>query len=222
MIDANTLLSDVGSSRGAPMGRRNIEDNPKATVTLFRMRMVDDCYDVGGAYWGMGNPMYAAVGEGFEFYQRAESLAAAKTELLNSYPDLNIKMTEVNDDFLAGYIEVALAFTNDESDESGGDPIDQNYSADDISPELMKKMVEDCQNFLHQCGHLITDENCLYKGCSAMSYAGHDFWLTRCGHGCGFWDGDWAEPAATTLTEVSQGEDFGECWLEVGDDGKIY
>ena len=32
--------------------------------------------------------------------------------------------------------------------------------------------------------------------------AGHDFCMTRNGHGCGFWDGDWPEPLATTLTNA--------------------
>jgi hypothetical protein len=50
--------------------------------------------------------------------------------------------------------------------------------------------------------------------------AGHDVWLTRNGHGCGFWDGDWSEPAATRLTKASK--KFGEFNLLVGDDGKIH
>ncbi|QNP78372.1 hypothetical protein [Agrobacterium tumefaciens] len=50
--------------------------------------------------------------------------------------------------------------------------------------------------------------------------AGHDFWLTRCGHGAGFWDGDWPEPAASVLTTAS--EEFGNVDLYVGDDGQIY
>ena len=32
------------------------------------------------------------------------------------------------------------------------------------------------------------------------AYAAHDWILTRNGHGRGFWDGDWHEPAATLLT----------------------
>jgi len=33
--------------------------------------------------------------------------------------------------------------------------------------------------------------------------AGHDFWLTRNGHGAGFWDGDWPE-TGDALTEASK------------------
>jgi len=44
--------------------------------------------------------------------------------------------------------------------------------------------------------------------------------LTRCGHGCGFWDGDWADEVEGTLTEAAKR--FGEVNLYVGDDGLIY
>lgn len=219
MIDGNTLLSDVGSKFGAPMGRMNVTDNPTATVTLFRMRMVDDCYDAGGAYWGSGTPMFAAIGDDFQCYMRANNLEAAKAALLAEYPDLTIQTTEVNDDFVDGYIAAALWSTNDESDESGGVPLDQNYSRDEISPELMATMIEDCRKFLEQCGHLLTEENWLGKG-EMMENAGHDFWLTRNGHGCGFWDGDWADSVEGELHKVC--EEFGNFDLYVGDDGKIY
>lgn len=35
----------------------------------------------------------------------------------------------------------------------------------------------------------------------ARERAGHDLWLTRNGHGVGFWDGDWPEPLAEILTD---------------------
>jgi hypothetical protein len=50
--------------------------------------------------------------------------------------------------------------------------------------------------------------------------AGHDFWLTRNGHGAGFWDGDWTEPAATILTNAAKA--FDECNLYLGDDQAIH
>jgi hypothetical protein len=49
--------------------------------------------------------------------------------------------------------------------------------------------------------------------------AGHDFWLTRCGHGAGFFDGDWPE-AGDHLTDACK--KFREVNLHVGDDGFIY
>jgi hypothetical protein len=52
-----------------------------------------------------------------------------------------------------------------------------------------------------------------------MDYAGHDFWLTRNHHGCGFWDRGLGE-LGDQLTKASQ--QFDEIDLYVGDDGKLY
>lgn len=99
-------------------------------------------------------------------------------------------------------------------------PMDENYSITDLAPEALAKIVDDCAKFQAAHGELFTNENCKYHGCPPDEYAGHDFWLTRNGHGCGFWDGNWEEPAATTLDNASKA--FGECDLYVGDDGKVY
>lgn len=101
-------------------------------------------------------------------------------------------------------------------------PADENYSTEDISSETLAKMIADCQAFQAAHDNLFTDENCTHysREYSVTEYAGHDFWLTRNGHGCGFWDGDWQEPAATTLTNAARA--CGEVNLYVGDDGMIY
>lgn len=85
------LLREVSCKYGAPMGRRSNVDNQSAKVRLFRIIPVDGDYDAGGAYWGFGpwsNPLYAAIGDGFEYYLRADSRAEAKAELLDVYPEL--------------------------------------------------------------------------------------------------------------------------------------
>jgi len=115
------------------------------------------------------------------------------------------------DRFLAQYIETALWSTNDESDESGGEPFDANYSASDIAPESLEKMRADCEAFKRLASDLIEDFD--------DTDVAHDFWLTRNGHGAGFWDGDYPEPQATKLTELSK--KFGEVNLELGD-GRIH
>jgi hypothetical protein len=129
-------------------------------------------------------------------------------------------MTGLNE-FLDGYVTAALWSTNDNSDESGGEPLDANYSDDDIAPETTEKMRADCLKFMEKAGTLIEEENYIgatYQDFEIFSRAGHDFWLTRSGSGCGFWDGDWDN--GEELTEIANS--FGECDLYVGDDGKIY
>lgn len=52
----------------------------------------------------------------------------------------------------------------------------------------IEKARADCAEFIAACGPLFYQAiNC--DGYSAQQF-GHDFWLTRCGHGVGFWDRD--------------------------------
>ena len=125
------------------------------------------------------------------------------------------------DEFFQAYVTTALWSSNDESDESGGYPLDANYSADDIAPETLAEMRADCDRFYA--------ENYEALNCDGVTYGsdfgqdgrgGHDFWLTRNHHGAGFWDGDWPKPQAKILTDAAHA--FGERNLYIGDDGMIY
>lgn len=116
-------------------------------------------------------------------------------------------------EFLAQYIETALwSSIDDESDDSGGVPLDATYGASDLAPELLATMAADCAKF--QADNAANLEDLDDGQC------GHDLWLTRNGHGTGFWDRGYPEPQATELTDAA--EAFGEFHLYVGDDGKIY
>lgn len=125
------------------------------------------------------------------------------------------------DAFTRAYIEAALWSTNDESDEQGGEPLDANYGPDDIAPETMELIIEDCADFQTRFGHLIEDDDPsgLHGEYDRWEKAGHDFWLTREGHGAGFWDGDWPKHG-DELTAASKS--YGSFDLYVGDDGMIY
>ena len=118
-------------------------------------------------------------------------------------------------DFIHAYIEAALFTSTDNSDDSGGQPLDKNYAADDIAESSRKAIISDCMAFMKQNRKDLESDGSLN-----MSQAGHDFWMTRTGQGVGFWDGDWPEPMATRLTKSS--EKFGTMDLYVGDDGKLY
>ena len=113
------------------------------------------------------------------------------------------------------YVEAALWSSTDDD----GTPLDQDHVPADIDRETFEKMRVDCEKFQDANSEHLTAENTSTRyGFDAQ--AGHDFWLTRNHHGCGFWDGDWNEPAATKLTESSHS--FGTFDLYIGDDGKIY
>lgn len=109
--------------------------------------------------------------------------------------------------FTLAYIDAALWSSTDDD----GEPLDANYSVRDIDAATRKRMADDCAAFL--------DANWEALATADLEQGGHDFWLTRNGHGCGYWDGDWAEPHATELTDAAHR--CGEFNLYIGDDGRI-
>jgi hypothetical protein len=128
---------------------------------------------------------------------------------------------EVIDEALEAYIETALWSSHDESDESGGNPMDQNYGPGDIASKTLREMRKDVRDFMESNAVVIMASKVNEGQWSRWGRAGHDFWLTRNGHGAGFWDGDWMPRGlGRELTEASK--PYGEYNLYVGDDGKIY
>src|SRR5208282_338123 len=59
------------------------------------------------------------------------------------------------DEFTRGYIETALWSTNDESDPSGGVPLDQNYDVRDLAPSCLQAMTQDCAKFQAENAELL-------------------------------------------------------------------
>lgn len=85
------------------------------------------------------------------------------------------------DTFTRQYIETALWSENDNADPSGGSPLDSNFSIEDITIDTLKRMAKECMEFQKTNAALLAEHG-------DYSQAGHDFWLTRNGHGAGFWD----------------------------------
>jgi hypothetical protein len=86
-------FSNFSSQYGAPMGRPTTGDAPRDKVSLFRVTMIDGAYDDGGAYWGMGMPLFCARGEAvngdeFQRFVRAGSRAKAAEALGLSHAQL--------------------------------------------------------------------------------------------------------------------------------------
>lgn len=86
------VLSDVSSARGAPMGRRDyVGGAPVGPVTVRLIPLDEGGYDEGGAYWGLGDPLWNACDEGGELdaFFRASSLPAAKRHVRVEFSDLD-------------------------------------------------------------------------------------------------------------------------------------
>lgn len=101
------------------------------------------------------------------------------------------------DKFTQGYIECALWSSLDNADDSGGEPLDRNYSWGDLDGNALAIMVADSRAFqsdnrqdLNDCG-------------LSFERQGHDFWLNRNGHGSGFWD-EGHEPCYRRLSDASK------------------
>lgn len=207
-------------SRGAALGRSSIQDAPEdAPIKLYLLpiRLTDGGdYDVNGTYWGSGDPLfwYADEAGDVDAVLRAKSREAAIEEIRKLYPLATFhdarhyagEAPEI-DPFVIAYATCALWSSSDVDVEH----LDADHDVDDIAPETMAEMIADCRSFRELAGSLLDgiDEE----------QAGHYFWLTRNGHGCGFWDRGLGT-RGDALTKLCK--PFGTVDLYVGDDGKIY
>lgn len=123
------------------------------------------------------------------------------------------------DEFTRAYIEAALWSTHGGEDDDC-ETLDEKYTLAHFAPGTLARFAADCAAFQTANADDI-DAGCKKpRSCTDREYAGHDFWLTRNGHGVGFWDGDWPEEAGQRLTAASKA--FGEIDLYIGDDGKLH
>lgn len=109
---------------------------------------------------------------------------------------------------------VATALWSSTTD--AGEPLDADHDASDIDADTLAVMVRDCESFQDRSGAMIVSD---------PSLAGHDFWLSRNGHGAGFFDGGWSNvPGHGAIGDTLQAmaKSFGEFDLYVGDDGRIH
>lgn len=115
------------------------------------------------------------------------------------------------------YLTSALWSSMDDRDPTGhladdAQPLDANYGIGDIHPATLAQMVADNRLFHSLHGHLIGD---------ATDESGHHFWLSRNGHGTGFFDHP--ENYGEHTRELQDAAHrFGGYDLSVGDDGMIH
>jgi hypothetical protein len=108
--------------------------------------------------------------------------------------------------FIGAYLE-AVDFTKADV----GD--DEAYDAcEGLSDAFNERARTDCTAFYEAHGEQFSDD----------AQAGHDFWLTRQGHGAGFWDRapEVYGEHATALTDAAHAAGTVEAY--VGDDGFIH
>lgn len=117
------------------------------------------------------------------------------------------------DEFFKAYLVCALWSSVDDD----GMQLSEDYDIDDFADGFLASSREECQDFFDANQAMLEEAHRVHG--MRSSTAGNDFWLTRNGHGAGFWDrgmGDIGE-RLTDAAKVYGGVD-----LTVGDDGKLY
>jgi hypothetical protein len=110
--------------------------------------------------------------------------------------------------FFGAYVAAALWSSND----GDGAALDSNFGEEDIDPETLTNMKEDCAEFMQRNAKDLEEWG-------DYSQTGHDFWLTRNSHGAGFLDRGRGELGERLDAEA---ERFGEFNLYVGGDGGVH
>jgi hypothetical protein len=107
------------------------------------------------------------------------------------------------------YLIAALWSSTDEH----GEPLDAVFTLDDVSAGCIEQASSDVLDFVLSNTHLLS-----LSGLSDEQI-GHDFWLTRNGHGAGFWDRGLGA-VGEALSRACK--PYGPVDLYAGDDGYIY
>ena len=121
------------------------------------------------------------------------------------------KITHGEAEFIHAYKVCAVWASVDED----GEVLDGEFDASDFTPEAQSRAREDCLDFARANVGLI--EQAIQDHDYSYDQAGHDFWLTRNGHGAGFWDRGLGE-IGTALTDKSK--PYGECNVMQSDDNE--
>lgn len=136
------------------------------------------------------------------------------TQALNRPQTKKAQADWVNDPDLFSYLETAMwSSTVSGEDPNNDDSMDEAYGFEDLDQSVIDAAKKDLEAFFDKAADFLDDGD----GNIPTNWP-HDFWLTRNGHGAGFWDGDYEN--GDKLAEIA--EEFGEVDLYVGDDGKIY
>lgn len=122
-------------------------------------------------------------------------------------------MTDNNLSHLSSFTRACLEAALWSSCDDTGEPLDAAFTTANIAPETIRQFIIDCTRFQVEHAALLASADL------SLTQAGHDFWLTRNGHGSGFWDRDLGA-IGEALTDAAHA--FGEVDLYVGDDGLIH
>jgi len=111
--------------------------------------------------------------------------------------------------FFQAYMVCALWSSTDDE----GNPFDDVYEINDFAEYAVDSMRSDCLEFYNAHHHIMRDAN------PDFARHGHDFWLTRNGHGAGFFDRGYGE-RGDALSKAAKA--YGEVYLYADAYGKVW
>jgi len=211
-IDASFSHSECGICGSTLGGDREVwhyvAKNSKGVDTIYHHD--DACVDC---------VMYLANGDEPEDWGDDDEDDTDEPEPDEPEKPTNSLDTGTLDEFTRAYLETALWSSNDESTPQGGEPFDKNYTLANIHPDDVAEAIKLCADF--QAAHSEDLDTCTQSGpdWGPMGHGGHDLWLTRNGHGAGFWDGDYPKEPGERLTKAAK--ELGECYPYLSDDGWV-
>ena len=172
--------------------------------SIHAMKLGDDVTENNGSYMYVTTQVKTPTGKPIPF----QNLPKAYQEMLDE---------ETQDatfqDVMAAYIDAMIWAETDED----GEPLDENYSDADLAQESVAEISNDCHAFID----LLDEQDIKWWDEMNEQQLGHDFYLTRNGHGTGFWDRNYKdEKMGEVLTTWAK--TFGTQGLYVGDDGLLY
>lgn len=115
------------------------------------------------------------------------------------------------DKILNAYLVCALWSSTDEE----GNPLDDNFGLSDLSENTKAQAMADIQLFLGLCEEEGIDP---FEKLDSEQ-VGHDIWLTRNGHGAGFWDRGLGEHGSK-LSDIAKS--LGSCDIYAGDNNELF
>lgn len=131
------------------------------------------------------------------------------------------------DEFTQAYVTCALWASNDVRD-NGEDVNFDELGEEALAPETLGKMIADCQKYQTQHSALLKQaytmrlNNNPNEAYYTPGQAGHDLWLTRCGHGAGFWYRGLGTIGEALDKTCGFKTPYDNIDLYIGDDGLIY
>jgi hypothetical protein len=215
---------------GVPGGNYGTDTSSCAPIAIAIARIMADASGEPITYYGLDSDMGLVVNSSDDvattLREHGPTIGIDPADFLEGEQLLD---SQELDDFMAGFIECGLWADLVPEEE---DP--QEYGAGDKWPEWVDKLddsarssirdecvdfmaanLEDLHAYCEQLGDFTGSDSGSTP--AAMARAGHDFWLTRNGHGAGFWDRGLGE-LGDRLSEASK--PHGEASLYVYSDGE--